>query len=90
MLIGCALVMSVTSCKKTYTCECETTSNYAGGSPDVNKSTVKEYSAKMSEKQAQAACDHEAETIKSTFVNSFTENGTLSNTANVTTECELK
>ncbi len=89
--MGCALIMSVTSCKKTYTCECVTTSTYGSGvAPSINKSTVKEYSAKMSEKQAQAACDHEAETIKSTFDNSFTENGSTSNFANVSTDCELK
>ncbi|PBQ31869.1 hypothetical protein CNR22_08830 [Sphingobacteriaceae bacterium] len=77
------------SCKKTYVCECTTSSNYTG-TTDYNKSSAKTYGSKMTKKQATAACDHEAESIESTFENSFSENGTAATNATVMTSCELK
>lgn len=77
------------SCKKKYTCECTTTSNYAAIT-ETNKSMANTYNSKMTKKQAQSACDHEAQSIKSTFENSFSENGTASTTVTVVTTCELK
>jgi hypothetical protein len=44
----------------------------------------------MTEKQAKSACSHQAETIKSTYDNSFTENGTRANFADVSVVCEIK
>lgn len=84
------LAFVAVSCKKPYTCTCTTTTTYSGGSPDINKSHVKEYSEKMTQKQAESACDHEEQAIKSTFDASFTENGSQPAFGQVSTTCELQ
>lgn len=62
------LAIASVSCKKTYSCDCTTTTTVSipgfGSIPVVTKSN-EAYSAKMTKKQAQAACDHEAITIES-------------------------
>ena len=92
LLIAAVISLGMISCKKKYSCECITTTTYPNTttSPDVNVSSATDYDTKMSKKQAQAACDHEAVSIKSTFDNSFTENNTKSNFANVSSSCQLK
>ena len=89
ILIVAVFSLGIVSCKKTYTCECTTSSNYAGITEN-NKSSASNYSTKMTKKQAQSACEHEAQSVKSTFENSFSENGTATTSATVVTNCELK
>lgn len=88
ILITAIISLGSVSCKKTYTCECTTSSNYAGAIEN-NKSGATKYDSKMTKKQAQSACDHEAQSIKSTFENSFSENRTAATSATVVTSCEL-
>jgi hypothetical protein len=87
------VLLGLVACKKSYTCNCTTTT--AAKDPKypsviTNVSETKSYSEKMNEKQAKSACSHQAETIKSTYDNSFTENGTRANFADVSVVCEIK
>jgi hypothetical protein len=90
------LAASLSSCKKTYTCECKSTITFPGSltggdSEDIKADAKKvSYSQKMSEKQAKATCEHEQETLKSTIHNTTTENGTQPQMLIVKAECELK
>jgi len=87
------VLSSLVACKKSYTCNCTTTTTAKDPKyPSVitNVSEAKSYSEKMTEKQAKSACSHQAETIKSTYDNSFTENGTRANFADVSVVCEIK
>ena len=84
--------LSLVSCKKSYTCDCTTVTTAVDPKyPSVirNESTSMPYSEKMTEKQAKATCDHQAESIKSTYNNSFTGNGTRANFADVSVSCAL-
>ena len=76
------------SCKKNYTCDCTTTWTYSGGT-EVNKNSSKEYSSKLTKKQAEATCDHEAESLESTIQNINTTNGSSPAMGSVMAECEL-
>lgn len=79
-----------TGCKKQYSCECSVHSQYINGDSETNHSEIKEYNRKMKKKEAQAACEHESEAIKTTFMNSYTENGTQAALGGVTVTCVLK
>ncbi len=62
----------ISSCKKSYTCDCVLTNNHTGTAPDSTytrnyKNASTAYDSKMTEKQAKAACDHEAESIISNY-----------------------
>jgi hypothetical protein len=89
------LAMLTVSCKKPYTCECVTTttlpSSFTGGDPYtfVNRSENIEYSEKMKEKQAKAACEHEQQTISTIMYNGWNENGTAPSGIYSSTTCEL-
>jgi phage-related tail protein len=89
LLIAAIASLGFASCKKAYTCECTTTIT-SGSFSDSYLSSAKEYSKKMSKKQAQSACDHEAESIQSTANNSITDNGNDPAFAVATTACSLK
>ena len=82
------------SCGKSYTCDCVTTDKYDdGGTIETYtyKNSSKEYSAKMSKKQAEAACNHLEESTHSAYSNWWTDNGTSSVPDFTTsTECTLK
>lgn len=51
------------SCKKSYTCSCTNTIYANGGTILRQTTTGKAYSAKMTKKQADAACAHEKVSI---------------------------
>jgi hypothetical protein len=86
--------LAMTSCKKEYTCNCITTDT-TGGGPALavsNKSTA--YSAKMTKKQAEAACKHEETAVQSNF-ESFGEaitvfSGDPVDMSGISTSCSLK
>ena len=66
--------LALGSCKKNYTCDCELINTYKGVAPDSSytrryKNSSTPYDKKMTEKQAKAACDHEAESILSNYQN---------------------
>ncbi len=89
------VVIAIISCKKTYTCDCETNTviSFMGSVDSVySKSKIVPYSEKMTETQAKSACDHEAESIKTTEENAiktyFPPGFGLS--SNVSTTCDLK
>ena len=71
------VVIAIISCKKTYTCDCETNTviSFMGSGDSIyTKSKTVPYSEKMTENQAKSACDHEAAAIKTTeenFINSL-------------------
>ena len=89
-----AIAAVLAGCKKTYTCECVTTDRYDDGSTVETvtyKSAGGEYSAKMSKKQAEAACNHEEEATESAYTNWWTDNGTVPlDGISTSTECTLK
>ena len=88
------LLLSLSSCKKSYTCDCVTTENKGRRGfvmTSTYKNTSTSYSEKMTKKQAQAACKHEEEAITSSYKNWRTENGTTADPdANTSTSCNLK
>jgi len=89
------LIFTGASCKKAYTCQCSTTttipSSVTQGDPytTINRSQNIEYSAKMKKKQAEAACEHEQQTISSIMQNGWTENGTYNSGIVSVTTCDL-
>jgi hypothetical protein len=77
------------SCKKKYNCACTTTYTYNNGQ-NIFDSKNTAMSAKMTQKQAKAVCDHEAEDINETHINYVTNSGNYSsNGQNFTTTCTL-
>jgi len=91
-----ALVLfSLVSCRKQYTCNCTltfTTNDNGTQYTSVYKNTATTYDEKMKEKQAKAACDHEATAMQSTFTGLFTNNGTMQQDPNISynTVCTIK
>ncbi|MBL7933767.1 MAG: hypothetical protein JNL60_17825 [Bacteroidia bacterium] len=91
------LTLSLCSCKKNYTCECNTTVTYYS-SPDSRFYTIvipgnkNRYSEKMSIKNAKSACEHEQVAVQTNFTNWLTNNGryTLRAGESVQTSCGLK
>jgi len=89
------VVIAIISCKKTYTCDCETNtviSFMGSGDSTYTKSKTVPYSEKMTENQAKSACDHEAAAIKTTeenFINSLFPPG-FGIFTQVSTTCDLK
>jgi hypothetical protein len=94
ILSAALLAFAATSCKKAYTCNCVTTDTYtdpSGNETYVYKNTSKAYSAKMSKKQAESACDHEETAVHSTYLNAYTDNGSSPDpTFSTNTECSIK
>lgn len=84
-----------TSCKKKYNCVCKTTylytSSYYGPGQNTFVSQTIPMNEKMTKKQAQSVCDHEAKTIDETSYNLITGNGAYSSGgSSATTSCLLK
>lgn len=73
----------MTSCKKIYSCECETKLSATGFS-QTNK-TSESYSAKLKEKQAKAACDNTSEIMEKTIKDLNSSSG-----ISTAVSCELK
>ena len=97
-LFFCIAISCLVSCKKTYTCECYTTFTYQqrGAITGQNYTQIipgnkEAYTQKMTEKQAKAACSHEAKAVETDFANNVSNNGTfpLAN-GSPTTSCGLK
>ena len=85
------------SCKKSYTCECNTTITYYSTSNNQFYTVVEPgnkvaYDQKLSNKQAKAACQHEENSVQTNFLNWFTYNSqyTLKVGESVSTSCGLK
>ncbi len=76
-------VMMMSSCKKIYSCECETKLS-APGFSQTNK-TSESYSAKLKEKQAKAACDNTADIMEKTIKDLNSGSG-----ISASVSCELK
>lgn len=93
-----ALGLLTTSCKKTYTCECTTNTSVTVANVPApynkftltSKSESKAYSAKMTEKRAQSACDHEAQTIQSTEEDALKKNAQPGFEFSPSTSCILR
>jgi hypothetical protein len=95
IVLSCfVLGLAAASCKKSYTCNCIATASYtnngAPASTNVSNSS-RAYDKKLTKKQAQAACDHEALAIQSS-AESFFQNPLVSPYFNVSvsTSCTLK
>jgi hypothetical protein len=70
----------LSSCKKIYTCECNTTVTLYSNTDkqfytSVLPASKTPYSEKMREKQAMAACQHEQIATETNFTNAMTDNG---------------
>jgi hypothetical protein len=61
-----ASMFAITSCKKTYSCECKTTLKDPSTGATETHTETKPISQKMKEKQAQSACNQTAEQIVAT------------------------
>jgi hypothetical protein len=95
VLIIALALCGLASCRKQYVCNCSLTfTTYDNGKQytSVYKNTASTYNEKMKEKQARAACDHEAAAMQSTFTGLFTNNGTMQQDPNISynTVCTLK
>lgn len=85
------------SCKKIYTCECNTTVTYYS-SQDSRFYTIvipgnkDPYNRKMSIKSAKSACEHEQVAVETNFTNWLKNNGryTLMPGESVKTSCGIK
>lgn len=90
-----ALGLVLASCKKEYTCDCTTTDTYTDNNGVKVVTAVendsKAYSAKMTEKQAKAACEAEAPAIESNFLDLYESlNGAPPEGELIETTCKLK
>ena len=95
VLFLAVMLFICSSCKKTYTCHCNTllvyktssnvfrTENFSGG-PEA-------YSKKLNKKQAQDACSHMEVTIETNITNWATDNGKygFAPGESITTNCEI-
>lgn len=88
-IISSLILIGLSSCKKSYSCQCTTTIT-AQGSPSENyPTTSKTYSEKMTEKQAKSACSHEETTVKTSIDDNINKVGAYGYiTTNVS--CTLK
>lgn len=83
------------SCKKVYTCDCLTseqiTPTTAQRQTNFYSNGAKPYPVKMTQKQANSACEHEKEAIQSSYENWWTKNDSLqrSNVV-IRTNCTLR
>ncbi len=76
---GILLLFSLASCKKKYTCSCNTNATLkasnGGYVSQVMPGSKTQYTEKMTQKQAKEACKHEEDAIQSDFTNGWTGNG---------------
>lgn len=87
------LALATVSCKKTYTCECSTITSASSQGFSISfpsKSDSKAYSKKMTKKQAEAACDHMAESIESSERAIFEQDPDPELQLSVKTKCSLE
>jgi hypothetical protein len=96
LFLAGTLILSISSCKKTYTCSCSTTytfknSNNNGYTTIIIPAEKKAYSRKMSEKKAKVACTHEGVAIQTNFENGITGNGyySLDGGESIFTNCAI-
>jgi hypothetical protein len=79
LLLLCPLLLSITSCKKTYTCTCNTDYTFKNTNGSYTSVVIPAngpaYTEKMKEKKAKAACQHEQTAIQTNFTNGITESG---------------
>ncbi len=96
LLLAGLVMLLLSSCKKIYTCECTTNYTYKSSSGSLftvaYPGETMEYSEKMKEKQAKAACAHEVPTIESDFTKFITDNGRvpMESGEKVVTDCSIK
>lgn len=97
LVISGALILFLASCKKEFTCTCTTTyvfknNNTSGFVTTVIPGNDVKYAKKLSQKQANASCDDEQNSVQTSFINSATNSGTrpLQSGESVTTSCGLK
>lgn len=69
-------VLALASCKKKYTCDCSTVVSESRGGGTTNylftfPADKKQYSEKMTKKQAEAACEHQQNAIETVFKNGY-------------------
>ena len=83
------LLLSLSACKKRYTCSCTSTLS-SGSAQEDYKSKIEVMSEKMTMEQAQAVCDHEEENINRTHTNVATNNGTRNAAFTAYTVCKLE
>lgn len=72
ILLSFLLIAALLSCKKQYTCSCRATIE-ATDSVDTHeyRSTVVELGEAMTRKQGEAACEHEAAALRTTYRNIY-------------------
>ncbi|MBA2613117.1 MAG: hypothetical protein H0U95_14200 [Bacteroidetes bacterium] len=86
---------SFSSCKKNYTCDCNTNSTLKTSNGDfvsiISPGSKTPYTEKMSKKQAIEACKHEQTSIQTNFTNGITGNGNSSLVAgeSIVTSCNI-
>ncbi|MGZ3930545.1 MAG: hypothetical protein ACXVPQ_08320 [Bacteroidia bacterium] len=91
IILTVLLVTALVSCKKNYTCSCTTTIIYPNNSQDVYQSGTDPYSKKMTEAQAQAACDKQGRDLDKMYLNAFTDNGQYSSGGySAKTSCSIR
>jgi hypothetical protein len=76
-------VLSLASCKKTYSCSCTTKATGSGTTEEVT--TSNSYSEKMKEKQAKSACASSQTAVKAAADKAYNGTG-----LSVSTSCEVK
>ena len=79
LLLLLGIILSLCSCKKTYTCSCSTSYTFKNSSSGYTNIIIPgsktSYSQKMTKKQAVEACRHEQNSIQTNFTNGITGNG---------------
>ena len=88
VLLSLLLIIG-SSCKKKRNCSCTTSIFYSNGA-SYSASKTEPMTEKMSEKQAKAVCDREAENINTTYNNYHTNNGNYPAKITFNTNCILK
>src|SRR5688572_18757150 len=95
--VSLLLCMFLFSCKKTFTCECNTTVTYYSTRENrfftiVIPGNKDPYGKKMTIKKAKSACEHEQVAVETNFKNWLTNNGayTLRPGESVETSCGIK
>ncbi len=87
------LLLCIASCKKSYTCSCTTTTTFVvtgfGTFPIPSKTDDAAYSKRMTKKQAQSACGHQALTIQSLEENYAAAAASAYGKPTINTNCKL-
>lgn len=90
LLLLLGIIISLCSCKKTYTCTCSTSYTFknsgSGYTNIIIPGSKTAYSQKMSKKQATEACRHEQTAIQTNFSNGVSP---LASGESVDTSCSI-